>query len=176
MVDEDSHPADLSVSAGLHQVTCTVMCEIRFRKDKFLSECVLQHTCKFNAFSNRFLRKLKTLLNEYRTLLIIDKIFWNSTPTRPPTRTPAINSNYFSFPLRVRVSGVLPYHILALKCDFGADTSLLRPADFLRNRIILMIAPLQTTLSWIWQRLSWIWSIEQRVSASFETGGRSLLR
>ena len=37
------------------------------------------------------------------------------------------------------------YHILALKCDFGADTSLFRPADFLRNSIILMFAPWQTT-------------------------------
>ena len=34
------------------------------------------------------------------------------------------------------------YHILALKCDFGADTSLFRPADFLRNRIILKFCPL----------------------------------
>ena len=86
------------------------MCEICFRSDKFLSEYVLQHTCKLNAFSNRFLRKLKTLLNEYRTLLIINKIVQNSTPT-PLTWTPA-NSNYLSFPLRVRVSGVLLYNIL----------------------------------------------------------------
>ena len=28
------------------------------------------------------------------------------------------------------------YHILALKCDFGADTSLFRPAEFPRNSII----------------------------------------
>ena len=34
------------------------------------------------------------------------------------------------------------YHILALKCDFGADTSLFRLADFLRNSIILAFAPL----------------------------------
>ena len=34
------------------------------------------------------------------------------------------------------------YHILALKCDFGEDASLLRPVDFLRNTIILMFAPL----------------------------------
>ena len=58
------------------------------------------------------------------------------------------------------------YHILVLKCDFGADTSLFRPADFLRNSIILMFAPWQTT--WLiciiisrptW-RLLWIWSID----------------
>ena len=60
------------------------------------------------------------------------------------------------------------YHILALKCDFGADTSLFGPADFLRNSIILMFAPWQTT--WLiciiiskptW-RLLWIWSIDNK--------------
>ena len=55
--------------------------------------------------------------------------------------------------------------ILALKCDFGADTSLFRPTEFPRNSIISMFAPWQTPWliciiiskpSW-W--LSWIKSI-----------------
>ena len=42
----------------------------------------------------------------------------------------SLSSNYFKLILIMKSL----YHILALKCDFGADTSLLRPADFLRKK------------------------------------------
>ena len=48
-----------------------------------------------------------------------------------------LSRNYFNLTLTMKSL----YHILALKCDFGADTSLFRPADFLRNSIILMFPP-----------------------------------